>query len=81
MYFGSSERRTAAVGAFMLRKDDHGNLLDEDQPDTLIGLANTMGTGLEGKSSFSRSSTKDAVSLSQQQQKLIDNVKREGEKH
>ena len=45
MYYGSSDRRTAAINAFMLRKGDNGELLDDDQPDTLLGLANTMGTG------------------------------------
>ena len=29
----------------MLRRDDGGQLIDPDQPDTLLGLANTMGTG------------------------------------
>ena len=29
----------------MLKKGDNGKLLDNDQPDTLLGLANIMGTG------------------------------------
>lgn len=45
MVFGPSKRRTAAVDAFMLRTDDKGNLLCQDQPDVLLGLANMMGTG------------------------------------
>ena len=45
MYTGTVDKRKAAVSAFMLMKDEHGELLDQDQPDTLIGLASTMGTG------------------------------------
>lgn len=37
MFFGSSETRIAAVSAFTLRRDDFEKLLDENQPDTLIG--------------------------------------------
>ena len=45
MYSGPVEKRQAAVNAFMLMKDENGDLIDDDQPDVLLGLASTLGTG------------------------------------
>lgn len=45
MYFGPAEKRTTAINAFMLRMDDKGKPLDQDQSDVLLGLVNMMGTG------------------------------------